>query len=581
MTIAARLRRVLAALALGSALVSAAPIAGSAPGANRAKTRPNIILIVLDDTGYSDFGCFGSEIRTPNIDALAADGLRYTRFESRAICSPTRAALLTGRNNQTVGLGDLTAGPLDNGRPGKDSGVLAGNAQTVAQALQAIGYATYAVGKWHLAPEDEDGTRGRNASWPLQRGFDRFYGFLSGWADQYRPDLAEGNRSIGKPVDPDYHFSAAIVDRAVADIGGPARTGPYFLYLAFGATHAPLQVPRAYIDRYAGIYERGWDLIRAERLARQKRLGIVPATVTLPPINLGDRPWASLGAVERTVYARYMATYAGFLTHADDQIGRLVAHLKANGTYDNTMIVLLSDNGAAAEGGQAGAYGRLYPPAHPRAEDLLGRLDEFGRATIEYQRPWAMASVSPLRRYKSWPDAGGVRAPMIVRWPGVVRDRGGIRQQAVDAIDIAPTLLQAAGARFDPRYRGVRQIPVAGASFARTVASPRAPNPRDVQFFELRGNRAIRQGRWRAVAIHKLGDAFENDRWALFDTQVDFAEAHDLSARYPRRLAALKALWQREAARFGDLPLGECPAYVRKLDRYRDAFLTPGVVSQD
>lgn len=577
-------RRTLLTLLLGASAASSMPAGALAPAARpaptqRAQQRPNIVLIVLDDTGYADLGCFGSEIRTPNIDALARDGLRYTRFESRAICSPTRAALLTARNNQTVGVADLTATALDHGRPGKNAGELVGNAETVAQALQASGYATLAIGKWHLAPEAEDGTPGRNASWPLQRGFDYFYGFLPGWADQYKPDLAENNRPIGQPDRPGYHFSADIVDKAVERIDARDAGRPYFLYLAFGATHAPFQVAPSYIERYAGVYERGWDTIRAERLARQKRLGIAPANTALPPINPGDRPWSSLTAAEKTVYARYMATYAGFLEHADEQVGRLIARLKANGTYNNTLFVLLSDNGAANEAGQTGSFGQLYPPNRPKAADLLPRLGEFGRAQIDYPRPWAMASVSPLRRYKTWPYAGGVRTPMIVAWPGHIADRGGLRRQAVDAIDIAPTLVEAAGARFDPNYRGMAQLPVAGASFARTLASARAPNPRDVQFFELRGNRAIRQGKWRAVAVHRLGTPFESDTWQLFDTEKDFAEAQDVSSLHPAKVAELKALWQREAARYGDLPLDEGPAYIRQRDRYRDEFLKPGELS--
>lgn len=537
--------------------------------------QPNIVLIVMDDTGYSDFGAFGSEIRTPNIDALAAGGLRYTRFESRAICSPTRASLLTGRNNHSIGMADLTATKLSGGGTGKDSGILAANAQTLPQALRAKGYATYAIGKWHLAPDTEDGAAGNNGNWPLQRGFDYFYGFLPGWDDQYQPTLAEDNRVIGKPTDPAYHFSRAIVDKAVEKLNGSGDK-PAFLYLAFGATHAPIQVPAAYIDRYAGIYEQGWDAIRAERLARQKRLGIVPADTMLPPANPGDRAWASLNPVEKQVYARYMATYAGFLEHADEQIGRLIQSLKASGRYDNTLFILLSDNGAGSEGGARGAFGKLYPPNHPDPAGLVDKLPQFGKALIEYQRPWAMASVSPLRRYKAWPYAGGIRTPMIVSWPGHIADPGGIRRQFVDAIDIAPTLAQAAGASFATQVDGQRQIPVAGRSFAGTIASAAAPDPRAVQYFELRGNRAIRQGRWRAVSVHKLGQSFDADTWSLFDTDRDFAEADDVAAQHPAVVARLKALWQQEAARYGALPLSEGPDYVRKLDRYRDEFLAAG-----
>lgn len=563
-------RRLIGALLGGSALLAVAP------GFARARRRPNIVLIVLDDTGYSDFGCFGSEIRTPNIDALAADGLRYTHFESRAICTPTRASLLTGRNNQTLGLADLPAGKLQPVGTGKDTGVLAANAETVAQALQASGYATCAIGKWHLAPDTEDGRSGNNASWPLQRGFDYFYGFASGWSDQYRPDLVENNAPLPKPHEPNYHFSVDIVDKAISRLGQaraetPER--PRFLYLAFGATHAPIQVPQSYVERYGGMYNKGWDAIRTERFERQKQLGIMPASTTMPPANPGDEKWESLDPVKQRVYARFMQAYAGFLEHADEQIGRLVASLKASGDYDNTVFVLLSDNGASAEHGQTGSVGQLYPPAHLNAAELDMHLDDIGKVEIGMQRPWGMASNTPFRRYKSWPFAGGVRTPLIVAWPGHLQGKGAIRHQAVDAIDIAPTLVDLAGSRFNPRYRGQPQIPVAGVSIRKTLFHPGAPDPRVVQFFELRGNRAIRAGKWRAVAMHRLGTPFEDDHWALFDTAADFAEADDLSDRYPAKVAELKSLWFREATRFGALPLSEGPDYVRKLDRYRDAFL--------
>lgn len=560
---------------IGSLLAGGA-VCAAGPALTHGGKRPNILLIVLDDTGYSDFGCFGSEIRTPNINALAADGLRYNRFETRAICTPTRAALLTGRNNQTLGLADLPAGKLQPPGTGKDHGEMAANAQTVAQALRASGYATFAIGKWHLAPETEDGRPGNNASWPLQRGFDYFYGFMSGWADQYRPDLVENNAPVRTPDTPGYHFSADIVDRTIDRLSRNKASDPdkpSFVYLAFGATHAPIQVSRSYIDGYAGVYEKGWDAIRAERFARQKRLGIAPPGAVLPPPNTGDRRWASLTSAEQRVYARFMAAYAGFMEHTDAQIGRLVAALKASGDYEDTIFVLLSDNGASAEAGQAGSIDQLYPPHPLNADAGLARLDEIGRTHIGMQRPWGMASNTPFMRYKSWPFAGGVRAPLIVSWPARLKDKGAVRRQAVDAIDIAPTLLDLVGARFDSSVGGVRQLPVAGRTIRSTLLSAAAPDPRPVQFFELRGNRAIRSGRWRAVAIHKLGAPFEQDRWALFDTASDFAEANDLSARYPAKVAELKALWLREAQKYGALPLSEGPDYVRKLDRYRDAFL--------
>jgi arylsulfatase len=563
-------RRGLAVLGAGGALALAG--VGAAVAQPRTAPKPNIVVIVLDDVGFSDLGSFGGEIRTPAIDGLARDGLRYNRFDSKSVCTPTRAALLTGRNPQTVRMADLPATKVDAADLSKDRGELPQNAQTIAQVLQRAGYLTYGLGKWHLGPEDEDGSPGRNASWPLQRGFSSFYGFYLGWTDQYRPSLIEGNRTLPAPTSPGYHFSVDVTDRAIAALtpaqGKPSR--PKFVYLAYGAAHSPIQVPREYIDAYRGVYEKGWDALRADRLARMKQIGIVPANTQLAPRSPSDREWKDLSPVERTVFARFMATYAGFITHTDEQIGRLVAHLKATGQYDNTLIVLLSDNGGASEAGQKGFFDGLYRPNNLTPEQMLARIDELGtgKTHAEYPRPWAMASVTPFRRYKVWPYLGGVRVPMILSWPRAVRNAGAIRSQYIDTVDIAPTLAAAAGTAFPRVVQGVAEVPVAGRSFLATLHSGSAPSPRTVQFFELRGNRAITSGRWRAVAIHAVGTDFADDKWQLFDTESDFAEAHDLADRYPRRVETLKRLWWREARKYSNPPLSEMPERFRSRERF-------------
>ncbi|EHJ59555.1 sulfatase-like hydrolase/transferase [Novosphingobium pentaromativorans] len=555
-------------LLLGASTLSSA--CASLPLAAGAK-RPNIVLVVLDDTGFSDFGCFGAEIRTPAIDALAASGLRYSHFDTRAICSPTRAALLSGRNSHTMNMLDLTAG----GKTPRANvpGVLRQNARLLPAVLKDAGYVTLGVGKWHLSPAWEDGAPGNNANWPLQRGFDQFYGFIGGWQDQYRPELIDGNRNIGKPDDPGYHFSSAIVDEAIARIDKLDAKDPFFLYLAFGATHSPVQVREEWIDRYAGVYERGWDAIREERLARQKRMGLVPPETELPPHDPRDRQWSSLSDNERQVYARFMATYAGFLEHADAQLGRLVEDLKQRGEYENTLFVVLSDNGPSSEGGETGSFGRLYPPEPADPDALIDRMPAIGREQIAMQVPWTIASATPYRRYKSWPYLGGVRAPLIVSWAAGNLEAGAIRHQAVDDIDIAPTLAQLAGASFAVPDGEAVQIPLAGRTITATMASASAPSPRPVQYFELRGNRAIRAGHWRAVAVHRLGTPFETDEWRLFDMDNDPNESRDLSATNPEKLAELKALWESEARRYG-VTLTEGPDYMRQYDVYADEFDT-------
>lgn len=526
-------------LLLGAATIATAALGLSPAPAKRAAPRPNILLIVLDDVGFSDLGPYGSEIRTPNIDALAAQGLRYNHFDTKAICSPTPAALLTGRNSQTVHMEDLAAGPEpDPTQSAAARGELPRNAETVAQALKAVGYQTAAFGKWHLAPGYDTKPGQNQASWPLQRGFDHFYGYLGGWTDQYRPALAEDNRMIEAPKTPGYHLTTDLVDHAIAAFGDrdTAPEGkPKFVYLAPTTAHTPIQVPRAYIDAYEGAYARGWDAVRAERFARLKERGIIPADTDLPPINAGDRPWSSLSEKEKTVFARFMAAYAGFITHTDEQIGRLIAHLKQSGQYDDTLIVLLSDNGGAPEGDQLGGFKYPYRyKAYARQEtstidDMARELDKLGgpETLPLYQRPWAMVSSAPFRRYKLWPFAGGSRTPLIIFWPGHIKAQGELRRQMVDVIDIGPTLLDAAGTAFRPRIDGEWQVPVAGRSIAATFASPTAGG-RKVQFFELRGNRAITSGRWKAVAIHRFGTDFAQDKWQLFDTATDFSEAHDL-----------------------------------------------------
>lgn len=553
------------------ATMAAMPLAIAAPK-QAVRPRPNIVLIVLDDVGFSDLGAFGSEIRTPNIDALAASGLRYNHFDSKAVCTPTRAALLTGRNNQTVRMADLPANTRTEDLS-RDRGEIASNAQMLPQALKNAGYRTYGVGKWHLGPEYEDGTPGNNASWPLQRGFDRFYGFYLGWTDQYHPDLIDGNRTLPKPDRPGYHFSTDMADHAIADIEDAGRN-PFFIYFAMGAAHAPIQVPRAYIDRYRGIYEKGWDAIRAERFARMKALGVIPQNTILTPRAAGDRAWDSLSDDERAVFARYMAAYAGFLEHADEQIGRVIQRLKDKGLYDNSIIMLISDNGAASEAGQEGSFERMYRTDKLSFAQQRARIDDIGtdRTQSEYPRPWAWAGDTPLRRYKVWPYAGGVRTPLIVSWPSVIRDGGAVRTQFVDAIDLAPTLLDAAGGRFAGSVNGVAQMPVAGRSIRATFRDPRAKT-RTVQYFELRGQRAITAGNWRAVAMHKFGADFAKDRWELFDLSKDFSESSDLAARYPAKLAEMKKLWWREARKYSTPPLAEPPELFAKRARYDDAFI--------
>jgi len=525
---------------------------------------PNVVYIVLDDTGFSDLGSFGSEITTPNLDALAAGGMRYNNFHARAVCSPSRAALLTGRNSHSVGMGNLTN--VVTGFP-SHRGAITHAAATVAEILRSSGYNTYAVGKWHLIPPRAGSTAGPLDQWPVQRGFDRFYGFLGGMTDQFHPDLVNDNTPVAPPHRANYHLSEDLVDHAIQyirDQTAVAPEKPFFLYLAFGATHAPHQAPVPLINKYVPIFNKGWDQTRDERLARQKQLGIVPQDTELTPRTPGVRPWNDLSPAERKVSTRLQAAFAAFLEHADMQVGRLIAFLKQAGRLDNTVVVVISDNGASREGGEEGTLNETFRIANlahrpDSVQEQLQRIDEIGTAkTFEnYPMGWAMAGNTPFKYYKHTVWGGGERDPLIICWPKGIRDKGAIRTQFVDIIDITPTILDVAGVEAPQAYHGVRQKPLEGASIARTFADSAAPHPRHVQYFELWGQRGLWHDDWKAVSVHKQGTDFDTDRWELYDLGRDFSEAHDVSRAFPEKLRELQKLWWREAKKYGVLPLDD------------------------
>ncbi|MBL8211496.1 MAG: arylsulfatase [Bryobacterales bacterium] len=520
---------------------------------------PNIVYIVLDDTGFGDLACYGSEIATPHINALAAGGLLYNNFHCKAICSPTRASLLTGRNSHAIGMKEL-AGP-DQGYP-HSRGRVTPAAATVAQILRANGYATMGVGKYHLVPTADMKPSGDRSHWPLAKGFNRWYGFLSGWTDQYHPDLIEDNHELPKPNREGYHFSVDIVDKALSMAGAHVTADaakPFFLYVAFGATHAPVQVPKHYIDKYVATYEKGWDALREQRFQKQKELGIIPADAKLPPRNPGDPAWTGLSEQERAVFTRFMAAYAGFLEHTDEQIGRVVGWLKEKKLFDNTAIFLISDNGGAPEAGTRGGFQRPYGD-RTTIEEMHRRLDELGSDKTQplYQRPWAMVSSAPFKYYKLWPYAGGVQTPCIVSWPAGIKGRG-MRKQFVDVIDITPTVYDITSIQPPASFEGVCQMPLQGKSIRATFDNPQAPDPRDTQYYELWGSRGIWHKGWKAVGIHQPGTDFALDRWELYQVEKDFTESTNVAAQHPAKLEEMKKLWWSEAAKNGALPLLEAP----------------------
>ncbi len=521
---------------------------------------PNVVVVVLDDTGFAHLGCFGSDIATPHIDQLAGNGLRFTNFHTTALCSPTRAALLTGRNHHSVGMRFLsnTDTGFSNCR-----GVITQRAATIAEMLRTAGYATFALGKWHLANMEDCSPSGPMTHWPLGRGFDRYYGFLGGATDQYSPELVVDNRVVEQPSDPAYHLSEALVDEAITMIVSHRATSrrPFFTYLSFGATHSPHQAPRAYIDNYRGRYDRGWDVIRTEWFARQRALGIVPPDAKLSERNWGVPAWDDLDAQTQELFARNQEVFAGFLEHTDAQIGRLTEFLADMGEIDNTLIVLLSDNGASQEGGQTGVVNELthFNGIAVDAADMYALLDQLGGPNLynNYPMGWAQVGNTPLRFYKQNTYEGGVRDPLVIHWPRGFAARGEIRNQYHHVIDVLPTILDAVGIDAPDTLHGIDQLPVEGVSMRYAFDTPAAPSERTTQYFEMLGHRAIYHDGWKAVTLHFPHTPYDSERWSLYHVDDDFAENHDVSADHPDKLAEMQALWWEEARRYNVLPLDD------------------------
>lgn len=529
-------------------------------GKKEENSKTNVIYIVLDDAGFSDLGSFGSEIKTPNLDWLAENGLRYNNSHVTPLCSPTRASLLTGRNAHEVGIGTVTNFDLGPDFPNK-RGMLKPEAGTVAQVLKENHFHTYAVGKWHLAPTADTTPAGPYDNWPLQKGFDQYYGFLEDSSDQYRPDLTIDNTQFPSPTDENYHFSEAIVEQANRYITNQVSVHPdkpFFLYVAFGAQHSPHQVPQEYIDMYKGVYDKGWDKIREERFNRQKELGIIPENAKLAPRNPGVRAWDDLTEQEKKVYARFMETYAGFLTHTDEQVGKLLDNLREKGQLENTMIVFLSDNGASGGGQANGSVNHTvnYNGLPESFADVEQKYEEFGSATAgtEYPNGWAQVSNTPFSMYKNSAYAAGTNTPLIVYHPQLIKDPGAIRTQYVHVSDITPTVYDVLGIKAPKEIDGIKQMALSGQSFKESLTNPKAEGKK-TQYYEVSGHRAIYHDGWKAFTHHKRGEDFENDEWFLYHVAEDFSETNNLAEKYPKKLAEMKKLWQKEAEKYGALPL--------------------------
>ena len=545
---------------------------------------PNVLVVLFDDVGFSDFGCYGSPIRTPNIDAIAARGLRYTGFHTTAMCSTTRAALLTGRNHHAVGVGCLAN--FDSGYPGY-RGKISHEAGLVSEMLRPHGYRNYMMGKWHVTPLTQSGPAGPYDGWPLGRGFDRFYGFMDAETDQYSPELVRDNTPIDAPGDfkSGYHLTCDLIDQSIRTIAGhiaDAPNLPWLTWVALGACHAPHQAPIDLIRSYDAVFAGGWDAEREARFARQKDMGIVLPDTRMPPRNDGVREWTACPDGERRLFTRLQSAFAAMLEHADTHIGRLMRFLAESGQADNTIVLVLSDNGASQEGGPLGMINAMGPynfKPEP-LEEKLKRIDDIGGPDTHSNFPhgWAMASNTPLRRYKQNTHGGGIRDPLVVAWPKGIAARGELRHGFRHACDLTPTLLEVIGIEAPASINGVAQRPFDGVSFARTFNDAQAPARDRPQYFEMFGHRGLWQDGWKAVAFHPPGKPFEDDRWELFHLDRDFSETEDLAAREPERLKAMIDLWWREAERNQVLPLDDRfgPRFADNARRYhgpRDRFV--------
>ena len=552
------------------------------------KDAPNIVVIVADDLGFADVGSYGSEIRTPHIDALAQNGLRYNNFTATAMCSPTRAALLTGLNHHSAGVGWVAE--WDFGYPGY-RGEIAPNAVTLPQILQQYGYATLAAGKWHLTNGDHRSRIGPFDAWPTHKGFDRYWGFLDGEADQFHPAyIVSGNEIVDMPNDPNYYFPDDLTSHAIQmlrDLRTVDQHKPFFLYYTPGAVHAPHHTKEEDRKRYLGQYAQGWDKIREQRLARQKQLGIAPPNTDLTARNPDVQPWDALSPDQKKMYARFQENYAGFVDNLDQQVGKLMDYLRQSGELDNTIVIFLSDNGASPEGdveGQANGLAFFHFHKTTTAENLK-HFDDLGGPDTHPHYPlgWVQAGNTPFRHTKRTVHGGGVRVPFIISWPKGIAAHGEIRHQFHHVNDLTPTLLELLDIPQPSQYRGQPVKPMEGISFAYTFKDADAPSHKKEQYYELEANRGYYDDGWKLVAYRDTDKHFDDVPWELYNLKEDFSEAHDLAAKYPDKVKELEKKWWQAAERYQVLPLVdvgllERPRYSKfvNLPHEKHVVLKPG-----
>jgi arylsulfatase A-like enzyme len=565
------------------------------PPVQAPKGAPNILVVLLDDVGFGATSTFGGPVSTPTLDRLARDGLRYNQFHTTAVCSPTRAALLTGRNHHSAHSGVVTEGAT--GYPGYDS-LIGRDTATVAEVLRQAGWSTAWFGKNHNVPDWQTSQAGPFDLWPTRMGFDHFYGFIGGDTNQWRPAVVEGTRPVEPYLgNPDYNLDYDLADRAVAWIRmqkavAPGR--PVFVYYAPGATHAPHHPRKEWVEKYRGKFDQGWDRVREETIARQVQAGVVPAGTRLTPRPDVIQAWASLDPDRRRLYARMMEVYAGYLEQTDHNVGRVVDALRESGQLDDTLVLYIAgDNGASAEGGPHGLANEVTW-LNGLSEDpakVLARIDELGtwKTYNHYPVGWAHAMDTPFQWTKQVASHyGGTRNGMVISWPARIREKGGVRSQWHHVVDVVPTLLEAGGVAMPASVNGAAQKPLEGVSMAYSFADAKAPSTHHTQYFEMIGHRAIYRDGWVAATTPPatvlpwtppgpIPDVTTGYRWELYDTSRDFSEADDLAAKEPQRLRALQELFLVEASRHDVFPLDN--SKVERFDTSIRPSLTRGRTS--
>ncbi|RWA18657.1 hypothetical protein MBRU_05445 [Mycolicibacterium brumae DSM 44177] len=545
---------------------------------------PNVLYLVWDDTGIATWDCFGGLVDMPNMSRIAEAGVRLTQFHTTALCSPTRAALLTGRNPTNVGM--ATIEEFTEGFPNA-SGRIPAETALLSEVLAEHGWNTYAVGKWHLTPLEESNVAATKRHWPCARGFERFYGFMGGETDQWYPELVYDNHPVAPPATPEqgYHLSKDLADRTIEFIRDSktiAPDKPWFTYLCPGAGHAPHHVFREWADRYAGRFDMGYERYREIVLENQKHMGLLPPETELSPMNpyaqvTGPngqpwpaldtvRPWDSLSDDERRLFARMAEVFAGFLSYTDDQIGRVLDYLEESGQLDNTVIVVISDNGASGEGGPNGSVNevKFFNGLPDTAAEGLRFADELGSPATygHYPIGWAMAFNTPYKLFKRYAShEGGIADPAIISWPAGIGAAGELRDNYVNVADITPTIYELLGITAPVTVKGIPQRPLDGTSFAAALRHPDAPTGKQTQFYTMLGTRGIWHRGWFAGAVHAATPSgwghFDDDRWELFHLDVDRSQCVDLAEEHPEKLAELRQLWFDEAARHNGLPLAD------------------------